>query len=280
MIFTIDEELCTFCGICAAECPPKTIAVDRERRSARIHRGRCIECGHCAMVCPEGAVTADGELFPEYPEHPPYPAEHIIRSKRSVRSYRPEPLSPEDIDAVFRAGETSPTASNSRQVDAVLITGADVQALAAYCASLLLKPLRFVRNPAVRWLFARAGLARYMREGVLERFTRGLEATVAGSSDNLFFRAPAVVVLTYPAKGRRFGRTDCALAGQNMMLTAHERGIGSCMIGFAEASLWSRQARLKAGVAPDRRIGLIFTLGYSARRYYRYPLRVHWSRGQ
>jgi nitroreductase len=62
-----------------------------------------------------------------------------------------------------------------------------------------------------------------------------------------------------------------------MMLSAHARGIGSCMIGFAEAALFSKKNRKKIGVPGDRKIGLIFTLGYSDRQYYRYPVRESWA---
>jgi nitroreductase/NAD-dependent dihydropyrimidine dehydrogenase PreA subunit len=287
MQFTIEQNQCTFCGLCAKECPAKVISINKEAAAALIHHNRCIQCGHCGMICPVGAVRVDGKELPEYPgevieelekRDASALTEHLIKSKRSVRYYNRKPLKKDDIEAVLRVGELSPTATNSRQVDAILIQGDEVPKTSAFIASILLKPVRFARSPLGRAVFRLLGLGRYAQKDLLVRFQSALENTIQGQRDVLFFKAPAIVILTYAKKGKRFGRTDCALAGQNMMLLAHSRGIGSCMIGFAEAALRSTALRKKVGVSPRRRIGLIFTLGYTDQQYYRYPVRADWKR--
>ncbi len=281
MIFTINPETCTNCGLCAAACPGKTIR--KEKDAHRIIPDGCIECSHCGMVCPVNAVRVDGQELPPYPEdlksltteelH-----DHLILSKRSVRKYKRSPINAEDLKAIVRAGETTATATNSQYCDVLLFQGPEVPVFAADLARILLKVVRIGLNPAGRLLLKAAGLGRYARKETITSFHHLLTKTLEGKADPLFHGAPAVVVLTYPAKqGKRFGRTDCAVAGENMMLSAHARGIGSCMIGFAEAALFSRKERARIGIPRDRKIGLIFTLGYSDRKYYRYPVRKNWS---
>ncbi|WP_294522599.1 DUF362 domain-containing protein [uncultured Pseudoflavonifractor sp.] len=47
-------EACVGCGICAASCPVKAIAV--KNRRARINTGKCIRCYCCHELCPHKAV--------------------------------------------------------------------------------------------------------------------------------------------------------------------------------------------------------------------------------
>ncbi|MDC7233158.1 MAG: nitroreductase family protein [Spirochaetales bacterium] len=280
MQFTIIPETCTNCGICSTECPSKTIR--KEENAARIINEGCIECSHCGMVCPVNAVRVDGSELPAYPADlksltKEEAADHLIQSKRSVRSYKKAPLTNEDLKAIILAGEKSATATNSQHCDALIFQGGEVAALASSIARILLKFTRIGLNPAGRALMKLAGLKRYADKEVVTGFHRLLQKTLEGKADPLFYQAPAVVILTYPKKGKRFGLTDCGIAGENMMLAAHSRNIGSCMIGFAQVALFSRKQRSRIGIPKDRQIGLIFTLGYSDSRYYRYPARKNWS---
>lgn len=48
-------EPCTFCGRCAAVCPQKAIAVERENKIVSIDRRKCFNCGRCIKNCPASA---------------------------------------------------------------------------------------------------------------------------------------------------------------------------------------------------------------------------------
>ncbi|MEL7610024.1 MAG: 4Fe-4S binding protein [Bacillota bacterium] len=68
---TWDEASCTYCGICAAECPTEAI----DPQSMRVDPERCIVCVKCCSICPTGAWQFDGTnmrtyLLP-YLEHNP-----------------------------------------------------------------------------------------------------------------------------------------------------------------------------------------------------------------
>ncbi|TFG17891.1 MAG: 4Fe-4S dicluster domain-containing protein, partial [Promethearchaeota archaeon] len=53
---SIDEELCTGCGICVEKCPVEAIHLNNDS-VANVDNNICIGCGVCAHFCPENAVT-------------------------------------------------------------------------------------------------------------------------------------------------------------------------------------------------------------------------------
>lgn len=50
----VREQLCTGCGLCAAQCPQDAICLLFGR--AWIDQRRCISCLACVEVCPQGAI--------------------------------------------------------------------------------------------------------------------------------------------------------------------------------------------------------------------------------
>jgi uncharacterized Fe-S center protein len=54
-LMTWNQSLCTFCGICANNCPQDAIEVKAD--SFLVDEKSCWRCGRCVRVCPEGALT-------------------------------------------------------------------------------------------------------------------------------------------------------------------------------------------------------------------------------
>ena len=63
---TFLEEHCKGCGLCAAACPKKIVALSGERINAKGYHpagvtnpGACIGCAFCAVMCPDAAITVE-----------------------------------------------------------------------------------------------------------------------------------------------------------------------------------------------------------------------------
>jgi nitroreductase len=79
----------------------------------------------------------------------------------------------------------------------------------------------------------------------------------------VFLDAPAVVVLSGHADNAE-SIQDCNRAGQNLVLSAHARGFGSCWVGSPMLWLRSAEGRRELGIGDPFMPFAAFTLGYAA----------------
>ena len=67
---------------------------------------------------------------------------------------------------------------------------------------------------------------------------------------NVFYDAGTLIVICAKAAGT-FAVADCWLAAQNLMLTAHAMGLGSCVIGSAASVLNLADVKREIGIPAD-----------------------------
>lgn len=68
----IKIEDCISCGLCARNCPPGALKVDRAAGTWTINRFDCVQCGNCTNVCPKS-------VCPLCPATPPLPPRSPVR---------------------------------------------------------------------------------------------------------------------------------------------------------------------------------------------------------
>jgi albonoursin synthase len=154
---------------------------------------------------------------------PDSPVLDAILTRRSVRAYRREPVPREVLEALATAGLWAPTASNRQDVTfAVVDDPADLAALQPFAPGMRGDP------PAVIAVCADL---------------RRLPAVVGGD--------PVTAVV----------HMDVAMAAQNVLLAAHEAGLGACVIHSFRPAAVAGLLRLPAHLLPS----LLIALGYPAR---------------
>jgi len=57
IIASVDEEVCSGCGLCEKMCPYGALALDSLERVMTVNRALCKGCGACAGICPSGAMS-------------------------------------------------------------------------------------------------------------------------------------------------------------------------------------------------------------------------------
>jgi len=280
---TIQEELCTGCGLCLAVCPDDAFSLAQNR--ARVSGNRCLVCGHCLAVCPAGAVRVDGI------EHPPSfqtfatdnrwlppgqsdPAAlaRLMLSRRSCRNYRERPVPRSLLADLVRFGASAPSGTNSQAwTFTILPQRRAVEILGNQVAASFHKLNRLAKNPLLRHLLRWLGkpaLADYYQR-YYQTIRQGLREWEEHGRDRLFHGAPAAIIVG-ARPGASCPQEDAMLASQNILLAAHALGLGSCLIGFAVAAM-AREPAIKktVGIPAEERIAAVIALGYPALDYQR-----------
>jgi len=290
----IDESSCTMCGQCVEICPLDVL----EHRDGFIVPTveECMLCSHCMCVCPVDAVSFDRDVlrgpefstfeykdrFMEKGDCGPHTLVDFVRSRRSVRRYRPDPVPGEVIQDLIEFGITAPSGSNCQDWEfTVLGSREKVWGLALDIRDFFLSINRMARNPLIRYgsvLIMGRALLRYYRDH-MATVEMALEQGEKGR-DLLFHGAPALIIVHSSMEGST-PVEDAQFASYNIALLAHALGLGTCHIGYAVDSI-NRTGRLKGrlGIPAGHRVHSVMTLGYTdtefTRPALRKPARVHW----
>ncbi len=247
MLIDIDAGRCIGCGKCVRDCVGTNLLV--EDGVARV-KGRCILCGHCVAVCPTGAVSipsydmADGETC--VPAGAALDAATLLRaikSRRSVRDYRPRPVERAALELVLQAGRYTATAKNAQGCRFVVVQDA-------------LDEFKGIVWDGIDGLLALPPADKPRWVKLYKPFSRGRFADEP--VDFLFRNAPATVFVAAERAD------DAGLAAQNMELVAASLGLGVLYNGYlcrAAEELPAAKAFLEA---EDRPLQVCMLLGYPA----------------
>ena len=124
-LLRVDTEKCVKCGLCVQACPSCILTMGEDGPKCDFDRG-CMSCGHCVAICPMGAL--DNKYAPLEKQEPiPMPvldsetAYNFLRMRRSVRLFKPEAPSDEDLTRLLDVCRYAPTAGNSQGLYYIVI---------------------------------------------------------------------------------------------------------------------------------------------------------------
>lgn len=281
----IDAQKCTGCGLCVRVCPDRTLTLIDGK--AVVTGDRSLNCGHCAAVCPVDAVrvaalddrmqsfetfAAEGDAWLAPGEFDPALLVRLMRSRRSCRNYREQPVDPACLADLVKIGITAPSGTNSQKwTFTVLPDRAAVMELGKAIGRYF---RRLNRMAAKKWLrgaltlLGRPQLEDYYRE-YFESVREALDEWEKTGRERLFHGATAAIVVGSQA-GASCPMEDALLATQNMLLGAHAMGLGSCLIGFAVAAM-QKEPAIKSilGIPRGEAVYAVIGLGHPDETYSR-----------
>lgn len=255
-ILTVNTEKCVKCGICLKACPVGLVGTDGlgfpevdEKRA-----GRCIACGQCVLLCPRRAnkhsFIKDSELVSAESIKLPGEEEglNLIKTRRSVRFFRKEPLPRETFEKLFDAARQAPTAVNSQNVRWIVTLSPEKT---KEVTNLILCWFReeIFKDPTSRLAILGAGMIAKAKEG----------------DDRLLRGAPHIAVAVVP--GSYGWPEDGAIALTYLELAAHAAGVGCCWGGYLTTAIRSfKGLREYLGVSEDEHVCGAQMMGYPALR--------------
>ncbi len=278
-MISVDKLKCAKCGKCVMVCK-HGVFFQKEKGTVPEIDGEimleCVKCGHCIAICPSDAVSNDNINFPECrainrDEIPDYDKTmNFIRSRRSCRNYKSDPVPGELFSKVLNAARYSPTAKNSQGVNAVIIEGEKVKKLAELTFDFYKHLVKLVSNPITRFGFTLAAGRAVVKsvEANGELFEQAIEHWMNGT-DYLFYHAPAIIV-THAARHSALPKDDCDYALMNMIYAAESLGLGTCINGFlSKAAERSREIQKFLKIPKSHQVYNAMTIGYPSLTFKR-----------
>jgi len=157
-----------------------------------------------------------------------------IKTRRSIRKFSDQPVEPEKLQAVLEAVQQAPSWSNKQCWSLVVVQDQEARAR--------ISELSFVES-----FFA----------------TYGYKTNPAQKG---LAQAPIVLVAcadpqqSGDLRGEQYYMADLGIATQNLMLAAHDQGLGSVFVGVFD----EEQLKSLLGIPAQIRVVGLFPLGYPA----------------
>ncbi len=282
----INKEKCTECGLCTDICP---VYEKHDGQVSMVNSQFCFQCGQCGSICPseaiEGSAAESKRLTKAEKEAMPSPEslQLLLRSRRSVRRYKHEPLKREHLEQILEAGRYTPTGANAQGIHYTVINDPEK-----------MKQLGEMAFPAVVKFFtmiARIASIPYagklmgenQADKVKNLYGPGLKLLFKRweqGEDRMFYNAPAAI-LVHGEKQDEALAISCPVAMYNCSLMAHTLGIG-CLLNSFLLTVVNRNAKIKKWVGipkTDKCFGAM-SLGYQNVKYNalvkRKPVNVRW----
>ena len=214
-LITVNEDKCIKCGLCIKECPTFVLKMGQKGPEA-ISADSCIACGHCTAVCPKEAIDniksplASQINSKDFPKLDAAEAEHFLRSRRSIRTYKEESVSKEELTKLVNIARLAPTGSNAQGV--------------SFVAILDTKIVKEALEETIKW----------METSQLKDRFKGLTNAYREFGVDGIFRGAPNLVLTTADKDFSRGRENSIFSLAYLELYAPSLGLGSCWAGLFE----------------------------------------------
>lgn len=237
----VNTDKCIGCGQCIKACPAFVFEL-KEKKAAVVYGDGCIACGHCWAVCPEEAVVqneveTDTTLKPgPAPAVSPEFLQLLMRERRSIRLFKDQPVSKDQLEKIIDAGRYAPTGSNRQDVNYIVLSDFQKMAeLRSLIDRFMEKTFKLLQNNIIaffyRMKFGQLGLQSLLHYGMWYEYLKNKEDKT--NYGPLPF-GPAVIIV----HGQSFDAVapfNCSVALYNCSLMAHSLGLGACFLGFLQA---------------------------------------------
>ena len=180
------------------------------------------------------------------------PVIETIHERRSVRSYKPNPIPKDVLQTLVEAGHQAPARGLTKTAGESF--SHQPWRFVVVQDATLRKNLAEVANPL--WAEMMAGMQETHPETYKSLMTE-YEAT-NGKKDMVFYAAPVIIFVIGPMGYE----ISCSLACENVMIAATSLGLGSCYVGFGATVVGIDAVAETLGVKDGERVFGPIVVGY------------------
>ncbi|MGC8580134.1 MAG: nitroreductase family protein [bacterium] len=295
-MWQVDEQTCigAKCRFCFETCPTGTIKWDSKKERPYVSGvdgfdKACLNCYNCVAVCPSHSISMAGEYrvisgryrtvkdsklrepMPFEDKQVPYKdiekeltdVERVIYRRRSNRIFKDTPVPEALLHRIMEAGRYAPTAGNNMPFTFLVVTDK--------------KLLREIETESMKILKLFKNL--YLNPNIIKRIIVTLTSyfmvnemdqrpffpldKAERRNDNLLYGAPSLIILLEDQRGISNPDLDAGICAQNMVLTAHALGLGTCYNGYiATAMKYLPRMRKRLGIKYPWKVATTIAIGY------------------
>ncbi len=189
-----------------------------------------------------------------------------IKTRRSVRAFKPNPISREVMKNILEAVSNSPSYTNTQPWEVVVVSGKKREELAGK-----LLELAKAKAPAHRDLPGPKGWPQAMEARSRDHGARRLNTLGVARDDEQgreklrlmnyeFYGAPCAVFLFMDGSLGEWSIFDMGLFTQNLMLAAHAFGVESCL--QASVTDYAPEIKKILGIEEGKKLVIGLSMGY------------------
>ena len=191
------------------------------------------------------------------------PVEKVILERRSIRSFKKDPLPDTMIKRILEAGRFAPSAGNAQPWKFMVINSKEIidemEEDAVKMAKLFMKLLDYSTSKLKKPL---AKLVIRIKENDLHPIPFGVVKQIADDYVKVFHGTPTLILLFSDTRGVGTPPIDIGIVGQNMVLAAHSLGAGTCWIGLFNLLMYKKKWRKFFGVEKPFELLSTLAVGY------------------
>ena len=258
--FTVQQDLCISCGLCARDCPNGIISL-KDDYPVVSNEEKCLRCGHCLAVCPQGAISVLGRhpsgstpLQDTLPN--PTRLETLIKGRRSVRHYKEKDVDPSLIKELLDIASHAPTGTNSQKLFITVLNKR--------------KSLQAFRDEVYSRLEALAAQNALPDDRLPGFFKLAARLWKEEERDLIFRNAPHFLLVSNSAEASCIEQ-DPFIFLSYFELMAQTKGVGTVWCGLLYWALKDILPDLlpRLGIPDNHTLGYAMLFGYPAFSYYR-----------
>ncbi len=191
--------------------------------------------------------------------------EDVIYSRRSVRYYKNKQVPEYLVRRVLETGRFAPSAGNVQTWKFVVVRDQDMIAQMTEDVVKVCKRIKkfadYIERGKGRKEWRAKALMRFL-PGMFHPIPFGAMKLIAEDKLGVWHGAPTVVLMLGDKRSPGNPAIDIGIAGQNMVLTAHSYGLGTCWVSFCTPLATMKKWRERLGLKYPYKLHTSIALGY------------------